>query len=149
VAGPDPTEFLARAVRLAEENARRGQRPYAAVVVRNGRVIGEGVNTVLRTGDPTAHAEVQAVRNTCARRGTRTLAGAWVAVNCRPCPMCQAAMRLTGIRQVYVAGECLSGPPLVLPDLEVELVPTEGAERPFAVFRETGLPFVDDPGITG
>lgn len=146
--GPDAAEVerhLRRAVELARESARNGKRPYAAVIVRDGEVLGEGVNAVLASGDPTAHAEVQAVRTTCAAHGVRTLAGAWAAVNCRPCEMCQAAMRLAGITQVFIAGECESGPPLVRPEVQVALVPTPGAREPFDAFRETGLTFVDDP----
>jgi tRNA(Arg) A34 adenosine deaminase TadA len=150
--GPSPDEVqrhLRRAVELAQERALAGHRPYAAVVVRDGEVLGEGVNDVLATGDPTTHAEVQAVRTTCAEHGVRTLAGAWVAVNCRPCEMCQAALRLAGITQAYIAGECESGPELVRPELVVSLVPTSGAAGPFETFRATGQPFVDDPALGG
>jgi len=85
-------EFLRRAIQLATENVVSGAGgPFAAVIVRNGAIIGEGVNTVTASHDPTAHGEVNAIRAACRALGTFTLAGCELYTSCQPCPMCLAA----------------------------------------------------------
>jgi len=138
---PGSEQFIALAVKLALENVDRGQRPYGAVVVRDGEVIGEGVNTVLRHGDPTAHAETEAVRQACRRTGSRDLSGAYVASSCRPCDMCQTVTRLARIDLVLYAG--LSRPGPALPDLEVLSLPDPAAQQPFDRFALLNLPMLD------
>ena len=93
------TELLAEAVRLARENAEAGQHPFGALVVRDGDVLGRGVNTTVRDDDPTAPAEVEAIR----RAAGADLTGATVVSSCEPCPMCQAAAALTGVSRVVYA----------------------------------------------
>ncbi|NED95213.1 nucleoside deaminase [Phytoactinopolyspora alkaliphila] len=139
---------MAQVVRMAEENVARGQRPYAALVVADGDIVGEGVNTVLADGDPTAHAETQAVRDACARRGSRTLGGAHLISSCHPCVMCQAVTQLAGIGTVYYAGPCMSRSTVVRPDLTIELAAVPSAARPFELFEQTGLVLLDDPALT-
>ncbi|GAA1610863.1 hypothetical protein GCM10009789_76590 [Kribbella sancticallisti] len=134
-------QFVALAVKLAVENVDRGQRPYGAVVVRDGEVIGEGVNTVLRDGDPTAHAETEAVRQACQRTGSRDLSEAYVASSCKPCEMCQAVTRLARIDLVLYAGLSGGGPDL--PDLAVLSAPDPSAQEPFARFALLELPMLD------
>jgi len=85
--------FMRRAIALS----RRGMEvaaggPFGAVVVRDGRVLGEGWNQVTSTNDPTAHAEVVAIRRACAAVGAFELRGATVYTSCEPCPMCLAAL---------------------------------------------------------
>ena len=92
-------ELLAEAVRLARENAEAGQGPFGALVARDGEVVGTGVNTTIRDSDPTAHAEVAAIRNA---RGA-DLAGATLYSSCEPCPLCQAAAALVGISAIVYA----------------------------------------------
>jgi guanine deaminase len=137
--------MLTRAVELAAENVRGGQRPYAALVVKDTTVIGQGVNIVLATGDPTAHAEVEAVRDTCRTLGVRTLGGAYLVASCQPCPMCQAVTRLVGIERIYYAGSCESRSSVVLSEPQTQLVPVADAARPFELAREANLVMVDDP----
>ena len=85
-------EFLRHAIRLATENVASGAGgPFGAVIVRDGRVVGEGVNTVTASNDPTAHAEVNAIRAAAKALGTFTLAGCELYSSCEPCPMCLAA----------------------------------------------------------
>ncbi|MFI6833489.1 nucleoside deaminase [Kribbella sp. NPDC050241] len=134
-------QFIALAVKLALENVDRGQRPFGAVVVHDGEVIGEGVNTVLRDGDPTAHAETEAVRQACQRIGSRDLSGAYVASSCRPCDLCQAVARLARIDLVLYAGLSRRGPDL--PDLAVLSLPDPSAQRPFDRFALLELPMQD------
>src|ERR1700691_5806618 len=88
---PDP-EFLRRTIVLAIQNVDSGGGgPFAAVIVRGGKIVGEGVNTVTAGNDPTAHGEVNAIRAACKALGTFTLAGCELYTSCEPCPMCLAA----------------------------------------------------------
>ena len=88
---PSP-EFLRRAISLATENVRTGNGgPFGAVIVRAGRIIGEGLNTVTATNDPTAHGEINAIRAACRNLGIFSLAGCQLYTSCEPCPMCLAA----------------------------------------------------------
>ena len=99
-APPNP-EFLRRAIALAIQNVESGRGgPFAAVIGRDGEIVGEGVNTVTTGNDPTAHGEVNAIRAACKALGTFTLAGCELYTSCEPCPMCLAASywaRLDGI----------------------------------------------------
>lgn len=77
----------------AVENARSGRGgPFAAAVVKDGRIVGEGVNSVTATNDPTAHAEVVAIREACRVLGTFQLSGCEIYTTCEPCPMCLGAI---------------------------------------------------------
>ena len=85
--------FMRRAIELADERMRAGEGgPFGAVVVKNGAIVGEGWNRVVATKDPTAHAEIVAIRDACARLGTFDLEGATVYTSCEPCPMCMGAI---------------------------------------------------------
>ena len=108
--GPEPDgpeadmlPFLRQAVRLAVDNVTEGQLPFAALVVRDGTVLGTGVNTALRDDDPTAHAEVAAVRDACLAQSTLDLGGATIVASCEPCAMCHTACLVAGIGQVVYA----------------------------------------------
>jgi len=83
--------FLREAIALAEASIDEGGGPFGAVVVRDGEIIGRGTNRVTRDNDPTAHAEVQAIRDACRHTGDFQLTGSVLYVNCEPCPMCLAA----------------------------------------------------------
>lgn len=84
---------MARAVELALENVQTGRGgPFAAVIVKDGHVIAEGTNCVTSLNDPTAHAEVTAIRAACAALGTFQLAGCDLYTTCEPCPMCLGAI---------------------------------------------------------
>jgi guanine deaminase len=88
---PNP-EFLRRAIALATENVATGKGgPFAAVVVCDGKIVGEGANSVTATNDPTAHAEVNAIRAACRALGRFTLTGCQLYTSCEPCPMCLSA----------------------------------------------------------
>ena len=83
---------MRRAIELATENVTSGTGgPFGAVIVRDGKIVGEGVNTVTATHDPTAHAEVNAIRAAAKSLDTFTLAGCELYTSCEPCPMCLAA----------------------------------------------------------
>src|SRR5579872_3632306 len=95
---------MARAIALAIENVRSGGGgPFAAVIVKDGRVVGEGTNRVTSSNDPTAHAEVVAIRAACHAMGTFQLDGCDVYTTCEPCPMCLGAIYWARPGKVYFA----------------------------------------------
>lgn len=83
--------FLERAVEIAVQNVQSDGGPFGAVVVRAGEVVSEGVNRVTSSNDPTAHAEINAIRSAAVELGSYTLAGCSLYSSCQPCPMCYAA----------------------------------------------------------
>jgi guanine deaminase len=96
--------FMREAIRISftKMNAAFGG-PFGAVVVRNDRIVGRGWNCVTSSNDPTAHAEVVAIRDACARRKTFHLSGCDVYTSCEPCPMCLSAMYWARVERVYYA----------------------------------------------
>ena len=99
----DKNEFMARAIQLAAENVNNGGGPFGAVIVKNGEIVGEGVNRVSSNNDPTAHAEVQAIRNACKNLSTFQLNGCEIYTSCEPCPMCFASIYWARLDKVYFA----------------------------------------------
>jgi tRNA(Arg) A34 adenosine deaminase TadA len=98
---PNP-EFLLRAIALATENVTSGRGgPFGAVIVRDGKIVGEGANSVTATNDPTAHAEVNAIRAAAKALGVFSLAGCELYTSCEPCPMCLAASHWARLDAVY------------------------------------------------
>ncbi|HEY1133218.1 MAG TPA: nucleoside deaminase [Nocardioides sp.] len=97
--------WLARAVGLAVANVHDGGGPFGAVVVRDGAVLGAGQNRVTRDNDPTAHAEVQAIRVACAALGDFSLAGCTLYTSCEPCPLCLAASLWARLDRVVFAAD--------------------------------------------
>lgn len=91
--------YLARARALRDQAVREGDQAYGAVVVRNGVIVGEGRNFVVRDNDPTAHAELLAVRDAARRLATRDLSDCEVYSTATPCPMCQAALYWARVRR--------------------------------------------------
>ncbi|MFP5266456.1 MAG: nucleoside deaminase [Acidobacteriota bacterium] len=97
----DP-EFMRQAIALATGNVAGGLGgPFGALVVRDGQVIATGVNRVTATKDPTAHAEVTAIRSACLRLGDFRLEGCDLYTSCEPCPMCLAAIYWARCRSVF------------------------------------------------
>ena len=95
---------LVRAVQLAAEQVRtRRGGPFGAVIVKDGAIIAEGCNEVTSGNDPTAHAEIVAIRRACRALGSFSLAGATIYSSCEPCPMCLAAIYWARLRRVYYA----------------------------------------------
>jgi guanine deaminase len=98
---PEP-RFMEQAIQLATDNVTSGRGgPFGAVVVKNGQVIATGANQVTAANDPTAHAEVTAIRNACAALGSFQLDGCDVYTSCEPCPMCLAALYWARCRAIY------------------------------------------------
>jgi tRNA(Arg) A34 adenosine deaminase TadA len=116
----DVQRFLTQAVALANENVReRRGRPFGAVLVKDRQVLATGVNEIAVTGDPTAHAELQAIRTACRTTGAVRLDGCVMFASGHPCPMCLTAMYLTGIRQVYCAFSNEIGEPFGLSTAQI------------------------------
>ena len=93
---------MARAIQLSIENVHSGRGgPFGAVVVRNGAIIGEAANQVTSTHDPTAHAEVLAIRAACKKLGAFELLGCEIYTSCEPCPMCLGAIYWARLARVY------------------------------------------------
>ena len=96
--------FMRRAVRLSAERMREGAGgPFGAIVVKDGVVIAEGWNRVTSTNDPTAHAEVTAIRDACKALGTFSLVGCEIYTSCEPCPMCLSAIYWARLDRIYFA----------------------------------------------
>jgi len=96
--------FMARAIQLSIDNVHSGRGgPFGAVVVKNGAIIAEAANQVTLTNDPTAHAEVVAIREACKKLGTFDLEGCEIYTSCEPCPMCLGAIYWARLARVYFA----------------------------------------------
>jgi guanine deaminase len=100
---PHPAEYLARAVQIAVDNVHNSGGPFGAIVVSADGQVFEGVNRVTANLDPSAHAEVTAIRNACQGLGTFDLSGATLYTSCEPCPMCLATSLWARIDRVYFA----------------------------------------------
>jgi guanine deaminase len=97
-------EFMRRAIALALENVRTGRGgPFAALVVKDGAVVAEGANCVTSANDPTAHAEVVAIREACHKLGDFQLSGCDLYTTCEPCPMCLGAIYWARPARVFYA----------------------------------------------
>jgi tRNA(Arg) A34 adenosine deaminase TadA/catechol 2,3-dioxygenase-like lactoylglutathione lyase family enzyme len=136
------------AVRLAIDNVAAGQFPFAALVVADdgaGEVLGTGVNTSRRDADPTAHGEVEAIRDACRRLGSFDLAGAIVVASCEPCDMCQSVAANVGIRRVVFAASAdqaaLAGFGATTTVTAVEPFEIQGSAAPFDSWLASGHDF--------
>ncbi|MBT4155505.1 MAG: nucleoside deaminase [Candidatus Marinimicrobia bacterium] len=97
-------DFMREAIRLSLENVNSGNGgPFGAVIVKNGNIIARGVNAVTSTNDPTAHAEVVAIRNACEKLGSFQLNGCEIYCSCEPCPMCLGAIYWARPDKIYYA----------------------------------------------
>ncbi len=146
-------ELMRRAIALAVENVRQGGGPFGAVIARNGEIVAEGVNRVTLQHDPTAHAEVQAIRNACTKLGTFDLSGCDIYSSCEPCPMCLGAIYWAHLSHLYFAGtktdaaeagfdDAFIYKELPLPiserHLRTEAMMHDEADTPFNAWRQNG-----------
>lgn len=143
-------EFLREAVRLAERSVTEGGGPFGAVVVRDGEVVARGTNRVTASNDPTAHAEIVAIREACAVLGSFQLEGCDVYASTEPCPMCLGALYWARPRTIFYAnaGEDAAaagfddrfiheevGRPPERRELETRRIPIEEAGAEFEAWR--------------
>ena len=96
-------QLIGRAIRLSVENVAQGGGPFGAVVARGGEIVAEGVNRVTALNDPTAHAEVQAIRLAAQRLGRFDLSDCELYASCEPCPMCLGAIYWAHLDKIYYA----------------------------------------------
>lgn len=103
--------FLRRAIELAIEGMSKGRGgPFGALITKEGQIIAQSSNQVYQNLDPTAHAEIEAIRAACRQLGTRKLEDCTIYSSCEPCPMCYSALRFAGIdRIVYAASHADAG----------------------------------------
>ena len=94
-------DFMRQAIDLAKENIKNGGGPFGAVIVKDGKVVATGANRVTANNDPTAHAEVSAIRAACTKLGTFDLSGCVIYTSCEPCPMCLGAIYWAHIDKIY------------------------------------------------
>lgn len=149
----DPS-YLRRALDLAVENVRSGRGgPFGAVIVRDGRVVGSGTNLVTTANDPTAHAEINAIREACRTLGTFRLDGCTLYSSCEPCPMCLGAVYWGRLERVYYAATRDDAARAGFDDaafyrelvcaphertIPMEQVPTDDAAAPFLAWAACG-----------
>lgn len=93
--------FMQKAIELSIKNIRNNGGPFGSVIVKNNKIISEGVNGVTQNNDPTAHAEIVAIRNACKKLNTFDLSGCELYTSCEPCPMCLSAIYWSHIDLVY------------------------------------------------
>ena len=102
----NPEDFMRRAIDISSEKMRKGfGGPFGAVIVKDGQIVAEGFNQVTSAGDPTAHAEVVAIRAACAALGDYSLEGCELYSSCEPCPMCLGAIYWARLDRVYYAND--------------------------------------------
>ncbi len=101
----DKRELMSRAIALSIESVKAGGGPFGAVVARDGEIIAEASNSVTIDNDPTAHAEVNAIRKATRRLGTFDLSGCEIYSSCEPCPMCLGAIYWAHIDKIYFAND--------------------------------------------
>jgi tRNA(Arg) A34 adenosine deaminase TadA len=96
-------ELMRRAIQLSIDNVNNGGGPFGAVIAKDGEIVAEGVNRVTSSCDPTAHAEVSAIRRASAKLGTFDLSGYEIYTSCEPCPMCLGAIYWAHLDKIYFA----------------------------------------------
>jgi len=93
--------MMRKAINLSIKNVKRGGGPFGAIIAKEGQVISSGVNLVTKNNDPTAHAEIQAIRKAARRLGTFNLSGCEIFTSCEPCPMCLGAIYWAHLDKIY------------------------------------------------
>lgn len=97
----DKKDFMRKAIALSIENVKNGGGPFGAVIVKDNEIIATGVNRVTANHDPTAHAEVSAIRAACEKLNTFDLSGCEIYTSCEPCPMCLGAIYWAHLDKIY------------------------------------------------
>lgn len=138
------TAFMREAIRLSVENVETGRGgPFGAVVVKNGAIIASGANAVTATNDPTAHAEVVAIRRACQVLGSFQLEGCEIYCSCEPCPMCLGAIYWARPAKIYYANTKQDAADIQFDDhfiyQEIELSPAQRALPTEQLLRKEAL----------
>ncbi len=148
----DHERFMKEAIRLAVENVKNGGGPFGAVIVKGDEIVATGVNRVTANNDPTAHAEISAIRAACTKLETFDLTGCVIYTSCEPCPMCLGAIYWAHLDKIYYGGTQHDAAEIDFDDSfiyrELELTPDkrkkamlpllhDEALEPFQVWKET------------
>lgn len=136
-------ELMQRAIELSINSVRNGGGPFGAVIAREGEIIAEGSNGVTIYNDPTAHAEVTAIRKACEKLGTFELKGCEIYTSCEPCPMCLGAIYWAHLDKIYYANDRKDAADIGFDDdfiyQEIEIKPQYRKKPSEILMREEGL----------
>ena len=136
-------QLLRRAIALSIESVNSGGGPFGAVIARNGEIVAEGSNNVTLHHDPTAHAEVSAIREACRKLETFDLSGCDIYTSCEPCPMCLGAIYWAHIDKIYYANDRRDAADIGFDDdfiyQEIALKPTERTKPSEILLREEAI----------
>lgn len=136
-------ELMQRAIELSINSVRNGGGPFGAVIAREGEIIAEGSNGVTIYNDPTAHAEVTAIRKACDKLGTFDLKGCEIYTSCEPCPMCLGAIYWAHLDKIYYANDRKDAADIGFDDdfiyQEIEVKPQYRKKPSEILMREEGL----------
>lgn len=136
-------ELMQRAIELSINSVRNGGGPFGAVIAREGEIIAEGSNGVTIYNDPTAHAEVTAIRKACEKLGTFDLTGCEIYTSCEPCPMCLGAIYWAHLDKIYYANNRKDAADIGFDDdfiyQEIEVKPQYRKKPSEILMREEGL----------
>ena len=136
-------ELMQRAIELSINSVRNGGGPFGAIIARKGEIIAEGSNGVTIYNDPTAHAEVTAIRKACEKLGTFDLTGCEIYTSCEPCPMCLGAIYWAHLDKIYYANDRKDAADIGFDDdfiyQEIEVKPQYRKKPSEILMREEGL----------
>ncbi|MBQ2796297.1 MAG: nucleoside deaminase [Tidjanibacter sp.] len=136
-------KFMRMAIELSKESVANGGGPFGAVIVRDDQVIATGSNSVTLLNDPTAHAEVSAIRAACQAVGDFNLKGCVIYSSCEPCPMCLSAIYWAGIERIYYANNREDAAAIGFDDAfiydQIPLAPTKRTIPSLPLMRAEGL----------
>lgn len=136
-------ELMRKAIELSIKSVRNGGGPFGAVIARKGEIIAEGSNGVTIYNDPTAHAEVTAIRKACEKLGTFDLIGCEIYTSCEPCPMCLGAIYWAHLDKIYYANDRKDAADIGFDDdfiyQEIEVKPQYRKKPSEILMREEGL----------
>ena len=143
----DKRELMARAIRLAEESVKLGGGPFGAVIARDGEIVAEASNRVTLDCDPTAHAEVSAIRKAAKVLGTFDLNGCEIFTSCAPCPMCLGAIDWANLDKIHFANNRNDAADIGFDDdfiyKEIEVTPEKRQKPSEILMREEALKAFD------
>ena len=136
-------QLMRRAIALSIKSVNSGGGPFGAVIARNGEIVAEGSNNVTLHHDPTAHAEVSAIREACRKLETFDLSGCNIYTSCEPCPMCLGAIYWAHIDKIYYANDRRDAADIGFDDdfiyQEIALKPTERTKPSEILLREEAI----------
>ena len=136
-------ELMRKAIELSIKSLRNGGGPFGAIIAREGEIITEGSNGVTIYNDPTAHAEVTAIRKACEKLGTFDLTGCEIYTSCEPCPMCLGAIYWAHLDKIYYANDRKDAADIGFDDdfiyQEIEVKPQYRKKPSEILMREEGL----------